>query len=369
MDLEKSAPVQGEVFRPPDGYETGWLRHVGNHFPKLSSGTKSAIDWFEVRPVGAKKETALMDVSLPPGLTTAIRPTALIDSVALSKQLGMRVTLATETFQHTGSFKFRAAYNVALKVPHSEIIAASSGNFGQALAYACELTGKKCTVVMPSDSAVVKVEAVRGHGAAVDLIDTRRTSRAKRLACLAREHPSAYVTNAYDDPFVIEGNATLGAELAAFERSWDTIVVPVGGGGLISGIAKGLRGAGNSAHLMGAEPTVGNDAARSLRAGYIVSNEVEPMTIADGARTLSLGKHNWPIIQKEVKDIVEVSESNITKALWLLFRFANLKVEPTGALSLGAILEQPHRFADESVCCVISGGNVDTGLYAVLLGT
>ena len=308
-----------------------------------------------------------MSVPAAIGLNEAVRPTVLIRPVALSDQLGVRLTLATETFQHTGSFKFRAAYNVSLKVPQQEIIAASSGNFGQALAYACKLIGKSCIVVMPTTSAVVKVESVRSYGATVDLIDTRLTTRAARLTQIAREHPSAYVTNAYDDPFVIEGNATLGAELAASGENWDSIIVPVGGGGLISGIANGLRTAGSHVDLIGAEPALGGDAARSLRLGHIVTNESEPPTIADGARTVSLGKHNWPIIQKEVRDIVEVSEQNIAEALRYLFRFANLKVEPTGALSLGAILEQRKRFAGRSICCVISGGNVDATLYASLL--
>jgi threonine dehydratase len=301
------------------------------------------------------------------GLTEVLRPTVLIDVVALSEQLGVTIALATETFQHTGSFKFRAAYNVALRAPHSEIIAASSGNFGQALAYACRLIGKSCIVVMPTTSAAVKVESVRAHGATVDLIDTTVTSRADRLAQIAREHPGAYVTNAYDDLFVIEGNATLGAELAASGRNWDSIIVPVGGGGLISGIANGLRAAGNRVDLTGAEPAIANDAARSLREGHVVANASEPPTIADGARTISLGRHNWPIIQKEVRDIVEVSEESIAEAVRLLFRFANLKVEPTGALSVGAILEQRQRFAGQSICCVISGGNVDADVYAGLL--
>ncbi len=138
----------------------------------------------------------------------AIRPTTIIDAPRLSKRLGAQVVIASETFQLTGSFKFRAAYNVALNVPHERIIAASSGNFGQALAYACQLTGKRCTVVMPHDSARVKVEAVRDYGATVDLIDVREISRSERVRQLAGE--GSYVASAYDDPLVIEGNASLG---------------------------------------------------------------------------------------------------------------------------------------------------------------
>src|SRR5215218_6460252 len=138
-------------------------------------------------------------------LSEAIRPTTFIDSSKLRELLEMDVTIATETFQHTGSFKFRAAYNLALNVPNDELLTASSGNFGQALAYACKLTGKKCTVVMPQTSAQVKVDAVRSYEADVDLIDTDVVGRTERVAHLAKEMPDAYLASAYDDEFVIEG--------------------------------------------------------------------------------------------------------------------------------------------------------------------
>src|SRR5215218_4390162 len=118
-------------------------------------------------------------------LSEAIRPTTFIDSSKLRELLEMDVTIATETFQHTGSFKFRAAYNLALNVPNDEILTASSGNFGQALAYACQLLNKKCTVVMPETSARVKIEAVKNYGATVDLVDTRKVGRSERVAQLA----------------------------------------------------------------------------------------------------------------------------------------------------------------------------------------
>ncbi len=302
-----------------------------------------------------------------PALAHAIRPTTLLHPDALSRHLGICVTLATETFQHTGSFKVRAAYNLALNVPQSKIIAASSGNFGQALAHACQLLGKQCTVVMPTTSAKVKLDAVRGYGAEVALVDTAVKTRVSRVAELAAENPDAYIASAYDDNFVIEGNASLGAELAACGESWSAILVPIGGGGLISGIARGLRRAGNTTPLIGAEPAIGNDAARSLRQGSIATNPIEPQTLADGARTLSVGKLNWEVIRREVADIIEVSEANIAQGLRVLFSDANLKVEPTGALSVGALLENPKRFAGMSVCCVLSGGNVDAANYANLV--
>src|SRR5262245_28547619 len=146
-------------------------------------------------------------------LDDAIRPTTFIRSQKLRDRLGLDLTIATETFQHTGSFKFRAAYNLALNVPNDEVFTASSGNFGQALAYASKLTGKKCTVIMPDKSAKVKIESVRGYGATVDLIDTEKVGRNERVAQLAADMPDAYFASPYDDDFVIQGNSSLGEEL------------------------------------------------------------------------------------------------------------------------------------------------------------
>ncbi|HYP26985.1 MAG TPA: pyridoxal-phosphate dependent enzyme [Blastocatellia bacterium] len=293
----------------------------------------------------------------------AARATTLIESARLSARLGARLVIASETFQHTGSFKFRAAYNLAAGVSERKIITASSGNFGQAMAYACKLLGKSCIVVMPETSARVKVEAVREYGGAVDLLDVKARSRAERVADLAGLHPDAYVASAYDDPLVIEGNASLGSELAALEAEFDFVIAPVGGGGLTSGLVRGFQRAGREARIWGAEPLMANDAARSLKAGRIVVNDGEPQTIADGARTVSIGRHNWEVLREGLAGIVEVPEENIKEGVRLLFRLANLKAEPTGALAIGALLTEPERFRGRSVCAVVSGGNVDGEVY------
>jgi threonine dehydratase len=298
-------------------------------------------------------------------LLEAIRPTTFIDSVKLRDQLGLDITIAAEAFQHTGSFKFRAAYNLALNVPNDSLLTASSGNFGQALAYASKLLGKKCTVIMPETSAQVKIEAVRSFGATVDLIDISKVSRNERVDQLRSEMPDAYYASPYDDQFVINGNSTLGNELA--DRGFDFVIVPIGGGGLISGVVKGMSRSGSKTVVVGAEPLLGNDAARSLREGRIVKNEAEPMTLADGARTVSVGDLNWPIIRDNVKEIIEVSEEKIAEAVRLHFQFANLKCEPTAALSLGAILDNRERWKDKKVCVIVTGGNVDAPLFAKLI--
>jgi threonine dehydratase len=296
-----------------------------------------------------------------------VRPTTILDAPRLAKRVGANLILAIETFQHTGSFKFRAAYSVASRVEQELLITASSGNFGQALAYACSLLKKSCIVVMPATSARVKVDAVREFGGQVELIDVGVKSRADRVAELAREHPEAYVASAYDDPHVILGNSSLGKELAALKPIPDVVVAPVGGGGLSSGIIFGIESAQREIQVVGAEPLIANDAARSLKAGKIIKNESEPQTIADGARTVSLGEHNWKILKCSMKRIVEVPEEKIVEAVQLLFSLANLKAEPTGALSVAAVMTKPELFRDRLVCCVISGGNVDQAVYAQLI--
>jgi threonine dehydratase len=293
------------------------------------------------------------------------RPTTIVDAPRLSRKLGVDLVLASEIHQYTGSFKFRAAHNVAAHVKQGHIITASSGNFGQAIAYACSLFNKRCTVVMPATAPKIKVDAVREYGAEVDLVDVTKKGRLERLGELAKEFPDAYVASPYDDPLVIEGNASLARELVALDL--DFIIAPIGGGGLTSGLVKGVEQSGRKTPVLAAEPLLSNDAAESFRAGHIVSLPDESSTIADGARVLRLGERNWEILSHGLAGVIEVTEEQIKEGVRLLFALANLKAEPTGALALGAVLAEPHRFKGKRVCCVISGGNADPALYAKLV--
>ena len=295
-----------------------------------------------------------------------IRPTLLLPSQVLSKQLNCQLTIASETFQYTGSFKFRAAYNLLSSIPQKFVITASSGNFGQAVAYACKLLGKACTVVMPNTSAQVKIAAVKSLGGNVDLIDVNKISRNNRVQELISQQPDAFFAQAYDDYRVVAGNSTLSKEILSYS-DFDVIVVPIGGGGLCSGQIIARDHMHVTTEMIGAEPLPGNDAAQSLQNGQLIRNELEPDTIADGARTLSLGELNWEIIQQGVSDIIAVPDQFTLDALRRYFLYANLKVEPTGALSLGALIAEPERFYGKRVCCIVSGGNVDPGVYAQAL--
>jgi threonine dehydratase len=277
------------------------------------------------------------------------------------------VRLASESLQHTGSFKIRAALAAALGSSASHLLTTSSGNFGAALALAARRTGKRCTVVMPTQSARVKIDAVRRHGGAVDLVDTTKMTRKERVDAVAATLDGPQVVSAYDDPFVVAGNATLGTEILA--EPPEVIVVPVGGGGLSSGMVVARDRGAPGTRVVGAEPLLANDAARSLRTGTLVRDPRESTTICDGARTPALGRLNFAVLRRGLESIVEVTEESVASAVRLLFSTVNLKVEPTGALAVAAVMQEPRRFAGQRVTCVVSGGNVDAELYArILLG-
>src|SRR5579864_1919681 len=179
-----------------------------------------------------------------------LRPTLLLPCPALSAQLDCDLTIASETFQHTGSFKFRAAYNLLSSIPQQRVVAASSGNFGQAVAYASKLLGKTCTVVMPSTSAQVKIAAVRSYGGIADLIDVSKISRSERVQQLLANQPGAFQAQAYDDYRVVAGNSTLGKDILS-TADFDVVLVPVGGGGLSSGLVVARDHLGTKTEIIG----------------------------------------------------------------------------------------------------------------------
>ena len=286
------------------------------------------------------------------------------------EELSQKIIVFDESRQYTGSFKYRAAWNLVYNVKAPMFIAASSGNFGQALAFACQQKKIPCKIIMPTTSAQVKIDGVRGFGAEVVFVDTKKQSRAQKVAEVAQTFPNAYIASAYDCDWIINGNASLGFDIAEKYPDLQRLVVPIGGGGLSSGIISGLCKKGCLTEVWGAEPLLANDAARSLRAGVRLSNEGEPQTIADGARTHSTGERNWRILKEGLKGIIEVDEFWIEKACQLYATY-NIRVEPTGALSLGGLLQEQFQHRTEniyfSVGVVVSGGNVDDKIYDDIL--
>lgn len=297
-------------------------------------------------------------------LMDSIRPTTWLHFDEIDEIVGAEVHFAAEIHQVTHSFKYRAATSVVQNIVASGFLAASSGNFGQALACACRLKGVPCKIVMPMTSAQVKIDAVRSHGAEVIFVDTSKQTRASMIERISQQYPDFYVASAYDCNHVIDGNATLGHEILDLDWTPEQIIVPIGGGGLISGIAQALEDMGSPIALMGAEPTSADDAFRSLQTGVRQENNLDPMTLADGARTQSVGLRNWDFIKRRVSKIHRVSEKKIIQAM-KIFHQVGIQVEPTGALTLGALLK--NKGSKGSIVAVISGANVDADLYTQII--
>lgn len=313
-----------------------------------------------------------------------VHTTPLLHSRLLDEAAGARVWLKAENLQRTGSFKARGAFNASLRgieVGDTRgLLALSSGNHGQAVALAAAELGLAATVVMASGSSPVKIAAVRGYGAEV-VTDGVTLGNRERVAAKLAQDRQLRLVHPHDDADVISGQATVGAELATQARALGLdaplVLVPVGGGGLISGISLAVRRWLPQARVVGVEPELADDAAQSLRAGRLISLRAPPLTAADGVATLCLGQLPWRIIQEEVSEIVTVTEQELGLACWWLWSRCKLVVEPTGALAVAAALSRPGgRFAlpdsaaanrPDSIICVLSGGNCLPGPLARLM--
>lgn len=280
-----------------------------------------------------------------------------------------------ESLQPTGAFKIRGAYNrLAVLTPEERargVVAQSSGNHAQAVAYAAREMGIKAVIVMPDTSPRVKVENTRSFGAEVLLVPMNE--RDTTPADLAAEHGYVWVPP-YDDPWIIAGQGTVGLEIAedatALDLDLRTVLVPVSGGGLISGTAAALKLTMPGVRVVGVEPELAGDAAESFRSGERVVWPFEQThrTIADGLRTNSLGVLPWEHVQAYVDGIVTVSEDEIRAAVAVLARRGRLVAEPSGAVTTAAYLFHPEQLpSGRSVAAVLSGGNVDPSMLAGLL--
>ncbi|AXI79001.1 threonine ammonia-lyase [Peterkaempfera bronchialis] len=288
---------------------------------------------------------------------------------------GRSLLLKPENLQPTGAFKLRGAYNrLAALTPEQAargVVAQSSGNHAQAVAYAAQLLGIKAVIVMPDTSPVVKVAATRSYGADVRLVTP--AERDTVPVRLAEEYGYVHVPP-YDDPYIIAGQGTAGLEIAedaaALGLAVDTVLVPVSGGGLISGIAAALRLTLPGVKVIGVEPELAADARQSLRSGRLTSWPAADTyrTLADGLRTTSLGLLPFEHIRTHVDDIVTVGEDDIRAAVAVLARRGRIVAEPSGAVATAAYLF--HRDAlppGRTHVAVVSGGNIDPGLLAELL--
>lgn len=292
---------------------------------------------------------------------------------------GARVHLKCENFQRVGAFKFRGAYNALSMLDEASrargVLAYSSGNHAQAVALAGALLGIPTVIVMPDNAPPVKLAATRGYldprqsRSRVVTYDPLGTSREELGARIASEE-GLVVIPPYDHPDVIAGQGTVALEMFQDVPSIEHLYVCLGGGGLLSGCAIGARGNAPGCRVVGVEPALADDAARSFRTRTLQTVH-NPPTIADGARTPSLGRWTFPLVLGNVDDVITVTDEELVAAMRMLWERCKLVVEPTGALALAGVLktarEQTEFFAGADVGVVISGGNADLGALGRLL--
>jgi len=282
-----------------------------------------------------------------------------------------RVIVKCENFQRTGSFKFRGAWNGISHIPSQErekgIIAHSSGNFAQAVALVAKILHIKATIVMPNNATPSKIAATRGYGAEVVLCGNNPGDRAKMAKELVEQYDYILV-HPFDDYNVIFGAGTTAYEFISNYRALDLLLVPVGGGGLISGCSIAAKGLNPKIKVIGVEPKNADDTFRSFQLGKRVPVE-NPNTIADGLRT-SVGEKTFPIIQEFVDDIITVTEEQIIDAMKFYWERMKLVVEPSGAVPLAGLLYgaiEPSLIKGKKIGLIISGGNIDLSDFFSLL--
>ena len=289
-----------------------------------------------------------------------VHRTPVLQSGTINKRINGNVFFKCENFQRMGAFKMRGATNAILQLTKEEralgVITHSSGNFAQALSLAAKSLNTKAYIVMPSNSPLVKQEAVRGYGA--ELIECDPTLKSRELT--TEEHrlrTGATFIHPSNDINVILGQATAASELIEEVKQLDVVLAPVGGGGLLAGTALAVNFMIHYTEVIGAEPFGADDAYLSLKTGKIQPS-INPITIADGLKT-ELGDINFPIIRKYVSKIIRVEESEIISAMKFIWERMKIIIEPSSAVAVAALFRNQAEFKKRKIGVILSGGNVD----------
>ena len=291
---------------------------------------------------------------------SVVRETPIDTSQSLSAMADATVMLKMEHLQRTGSFKIRGAYNKLVQVARADVervVAASAGNHAQGVALAATTVGLPSTIVMPRNAPQAKVDATRSYGAEVELEGNDFQAAMTRARRLAQEDDALFV-HAYDDPAIVAGQGTLGLEIAEQVPSVDTVIVPIGGGGLIGGIGTALSAVAPDVRVVGVQAVGAATVSQSLDAGHPVSIEA-PNTIADGIATGGISDLTLELIERHVDEIVLVSDGEIARAILLLLERAKQLIEAAGAASVAALLSDALDVSGETVVPLLCGGNID----------
>lgn len=286
--------------------------------------------------------------------------TPVLTCASLDRAAGAQLFFKCENFQRTGSFKFRGAWNTVQSLAPAEaargVLTHSSGNHAAALACAAALRGVSAHIVMPRDTAAVKIRAVEHYGGRITFCEPTLADRVTTAERVQRE-TGAVLIHPYDDERVIAGQATVGWELVEQQPELDAIIAPVSGGGLLSGIALAVAALRPGIAVFGAEPETVNDAAESLRTGRL-QPATSGATCADGLRA-ALSARTFAILREHAREILCVSEAELVAAMRLIWERMKIVVEPSAAVALAAVLRHPERFEGQRVGVVLTGGNVD----------
>ena len=297
--------------------------------------------------------------------------TPVVTSRQFDELTGAQAFFKCENLQRMGAFKFRGAYNALDSLPAEArargVVAFSSGNHAQAVALAGQLLGIHATIVMPADAPAVKVAGTRGYGAEVVFYDRAAGQSREDVAARIAREKGATVIPPFNHPHVIAGQGTAAKELIEDVGALDDLYVCCGGAGLLSGCAIAARHLSPGIRVVGVEPAGGDDAARSFRTKTLQRVE-NPQTIADGARTQSLGDITFPLVLEHVQDIVTVTDAQIVEAMRFLWERMKLVVEPTGALATAAVMAPGAPVRGRRVGVILSGGNVDLKAVSQLFG-
>jgi threonine dehydratase len=289
-----------------------------------------------------------------------IHRTPVLSSTLINSMFSADIYLKCENFQKTGAFKFRGAANAVIQLSEEAkkngVVTHSSGNHAAAVTLAAVSAGRKAYIVMPDNAPVVKKNAVAGYGAEITFCKPTLRAREETSAIIMKR-TGATMIHSYDDFNVICGQGTAAIELLEEKPDLDIVIVPIGGGGLMSGISTASKGISGHIKVIGAEPLNANDAYRSFTSGKLVAS-VNPDTIADGLLT-SLSQRTFNIITKNVDNIYTVTEESIIKAMHLIWERMKIIIEPSSATSLAVVMENPEVFRNKSVGLIITGGNVD----------
>lgn len=289
-----------------------------------------------------------------------IHTTPLLTSGQLNARCGNTIYLKSEHLQKTGAFKIRGAANKvtqAVADGANYVTAASSGNHGQAVAYIAQALGIKAKIVVPEDASACKVGAIEGYSSTVEKCGYLSSDRIPRAKAIAEAENGVFIPP-YDDPLIMAGQGTIGLEILQQLDNIDAVIVPIGGGGLISGIATAIKESNPAIKVIGVEPVSANDTYLSLQNGAITAI-ASTTTIADGLRTIQPGDCTFSVVQKYVDEIVLVSEEEIKEAFTFVLERMKQLIEPSSATVIAACMFNKLPFEGKNIVAVISGGNVD----------